>query len=656
MESRRHLLPHEPALDGIRALAVVAVLLYHGHVSWMKGGFLGVDAFFVLSGFLITSLLLAEWNTRGAIDLRAFWMRRCRRLLPAMLVVVAAVSAYASVLAARDELDELRSDTLATLGYAANWRAIAVGDQYGDLFSVPSPLQHTWSLAIEEQWYLLWPLLLLGLLVAARRHRAIPLAAIGTLLLASAALMAWLYDPADLARSYYGTDTRSQSLLVGAGLALVIHRVHVGRWIPVLAIAALAWFWATTPLEASWLYHGGLLLCAALVAMVIVAAIRPGPVRSLLSLRPLPQIGLISYGLYLWHWPVYVVLSSARTNVDGWSLLVLRICVTGILAMASYVLIERPVRAGTFRLPRPALSVPAVVAGVAAIAVVATSGGRPSVVFAAPTAPPTTAPADSLGAIGSLAPDSAKKTSPASPASPEPTRVAVVGDSVALVMGEGLMRVGPSFGLEVWDQGLLGCGVLRGTMWIEGAAHDVSPVCAGWPTRFREIVDMWEPQVVVLLIGAWDAYDVKMDGEWVEFGTPRHDQFVLGEMRHAIDVLRSRGAEVVLLTTPYFEPRRDIVDRERTAYNPARVDHLNGLLRQIEGVSLVDLNGFLDPDGRFTSEAMQVGDARGDGVHFTHEGADLVGHWLAPQLAALGGCRQEVRNCATTEAISAGRS
>ena len=398
VESRRHLLPHEPALDGIRALAVVAVLLYHGHVSWMKGGFLGVDAFFVLSGFLITSLLLTEWNARGAIDLRSFWLRRCRRLLPAMLVVVAAVSAYAAVLAARDELDELRSDTFATLGYAANWRAIAVGDQYGDLFSVPSPLQHTWSLAIEEQWYLLWPLLLLGLLFAARRHAVVPLAAIGTMVLGSAALMAWVYDPADLARSYYGTDTRCQSLLVGAGLALVARHVRVGRWIPVLAIAALAWLWATTSLEASWLYHGGFLLCAVLVAVVIVAAMHPGPVRSLLSLRPLPQIGLISYGLYLWHWPVYVVLSSARTNVDGWALLMLRICVTGILAMASYVLIERPVRAGTFRLPRPALSVPAVVAGVAAIALVATSGGRPSVVFAAPTAPPTTVPADSLGA------------------------------------------------------------------------------------------------------------------------------------------------------------------------------------------------------------------------------------------------------------------
>jgi hypothetical protein len=218
------------------------------------------------------------------------------------------------------------------------------------------------------------------------------------------------------------------------------------------------------------------------------------------------------------------------------------------------------------------------------------------------------------------------------------------------------MRAGPSFGLEVWDQGLMGCGVLRGTMWIEGSAHDVSPVCSGWPTRFREIVDMWEPHVVVLLIGAWDAYDVQMEGEWVTFGTPRHDEFVLGELRHAIDVLRSRGAEVVLLTTPYFEPRRDIVDRDRTAYNPERVDHLNGLLRQLDDVALVDLNRFLDPDGQFTSDALHVADARGDGVHFTDEGADLVGHWLAPQLAALATCRQDVRNCATTEATSPGRS
>ena len=210
------------------------------------------------------------------------------------------------------------------------------------------------------------------------------------------------------------------------------------------------------------------------------------------------------------------------------------------------------------------------------------------------------------------------------------------------------MRVGPSFGLEIWDQGVMGCGILRGTMWIEGAVHDVAPTCADWPNRFREIVDLWDPQIVVLLIGAWDAYDVRMDGEWVEFGTPRHDEFVLDEVRQAVDVLRSHGAQVVLLTTPYFQPRHDVVDPDRSAYNPTRVDHLNALLRQVKGVTLFDLNGFLDPEGHYTSDALDVADARGDGVHFTPEGADLVGHWLAPKLAALSACRQDGKGCSST--------
>ena len=125
-----------------------------------------------------------------------------------------------------------------------------------------------------------------------------------------------------------------------------------------------------------------------------------------------------------------------------------------------------------------------------------------------------------------------------------------------------------------------------------------------------------------------------MDGEWVEFGTPRHDEFVLDEVRHAVGVLRSHGAQVVLLTTPYFQPRHDVVDPDRSAYNPTRVDHLNALLRQVKGVTLFDLNGFLDPEGHYTSDALDVADTRGDGVHFTPKGADLVGHWLAPNRGA----------------------
>ena len=320
----------------------------------------------------------------GALDLKAFWARRCRRLLPALLVVVTAVSAYAAVLAARDELNSLRTDALASLGYVANWRAIAVGSNYGDLFSAPSPLQHTWSLGIEEQWYLLWPVALLGLLWVGRRFSAVPLMAVGAMAVASTALMAVLYDPGNLGRAYYGTDTRCQSLLVGAGLALLVDRVRVGSWAAVASVAALAWLWATTPLGAPWLYHGGFLVCALLVALVIASTTRPGPVRAALSMRPLPEIGLISYGLYLWHWPVYVVLSSQRTDLDGWPLLAVRLVVTAMLATVSYVAIERPVRSGTFRVPRPAMSVPALVGAVAALALVVTRGGQPSVVFAVP--------------------------------------------------------------------------------------------------------------------------------------------------------------------------------------------------------------------------------------------------------------------------------
>ncbi|HMK12407.1 MAG TPA: acyltransferase, partial [Acidimicrobiales bacterium] len=437
MATRDRLIAHEPALDGMRALAVIAVLLYHGHVSWMRGGFLGVDAFFVLSGYLITSLLVAEWQTRGAIDLKAFWARRARRLLPALLLVVLAVSAYAAWAAGGVELNSLRADSLATLGYVANWREVAIGSSYGDLFSAPSPLQHAWSLGIEEQWYLLWPLALAALLWISRRARRAPLITVVVLAGGSAALMAVLYDPRHLGRVYYGTDTRCQSLLIGAGLALAFgHARSGGRTRPsgtalslVAALAAivLAMTWATTRLEDGWLYRGGILGCALLVAIVIAAATRPGPIRSVLSTRPLPQIGLISYGLYLWHWPVYVMLSPNRTGLDGSPLLALRLTVTVVVATASFFVVERPIRTASVRLPRPRLTAPACVAGVVAVVLLATNGGHSNVVFiATPAAPPTTISAPRA-----------------------PARVAVVGDSVALVMGEGLMRVGPSFGLDV---------------------------------------------------------------------------------------------------------------------------------------------------------------------------------------------------------------
>ena len=321
-----------PALDGLRALAVAGVICYHGGLAWAGGGFLGVDAFFVLSGYLITTLLLREWyssstgterNPVGRIDLKAFWGRRARRLLPAMLLVLGAVAVYAVIIAAPDELRTIRADGISSLFYVANWRFIFSGQSYFAQFGAPSPLKHFWSLAIEEQFYLLWPLLVFGIL----RWRRGSLRALATFAAAlaagSAVLMYVLYQPGqDPSRVYYGTDTRASSLLVGALLAMlmlkrpVVERrparlaLHTGG---IVAALVLGYWWSIATEHSDWLYRGGFVVAALLVALVVASITQPepGPLGRLLSLAPLRFVGRISYGLYLWHWPVFIALSDA---------------------------------------------------------------------------------------------------------------------------------------------------------------------------------------------------------------------------------------------------------------------------------------------------------------------------------------------------------
>jgi len=316
-----------PALDGMRAFAVGAVLLYHGQVSWAEGGFLGVDAFFVLSGFLITSLLVAEWNGTGSIALASFWARRARRLLPALFLVLLGVALYAALFAGSDELDRLREDGLATLGYIANWRFVFNGESYFDQFSIPSPLRHTWSLAIEEQFYLIWPLIVFGVM---RWRKTLGALAVVTaaLLTASVVLMIVLYHPgSDPSRVYYGTDTRAQSLLVGALVAIAFAAFGSAKSLVARRSFQVAggvgavytlWVWTQTYEGSPSLYDdGGLLLTAVAVAAVIASVAQPnadGPMASFLALPPLVWVGRISYGLYLWHWPIYLVITESRAG------------------------------------------------------------------------------------------------------------------------------------------------------------------------------------------------------------------------------------------------------------------------------------------------------------------------------------------------------
>jgi len=629
-------LPYLPALDGLRAAAVVAVLLYHGGVGWLPGGYLGVDMFFVLSGFLITALLLSEWQERGGIALGAFWARRARRLLPAVLLVLLAVGAYAAFLAPAHELASIRGDSLATLFYGVNWHFIASDQGYFDQFATPSPLRHAWSLAIEEQFYFVWPLVVLGWL-RLRRGRT---AGFGwlciVLALGSAALMTLLVQgAADVSRAYYGTDTRAQAVLVGAALAVVWHRHPASiaarpRWLVATlgGVGALvtAWLWTSVPDTARWMYHGGFLLAALATAAVLAVVARPDPGRAarVLMFAPVRWIGTISYGLYLWHWPVYVALTPTRTGLDGNALLGFRLAVTTALAAASYYAVEQPIRRGILHSWRRLAVVPAV-AGVVAVLMIATSGNQPLAAPAEPARPPV------------------PTSSPTSPvATPADRRVLVVGDSVALTLAEGLRPAGARSGFVIRNDGTLGCGISHGgRIWYYGRPSPIGPECAQGTERWARAVAEFDPGVVVVLVGATDAYDREIDGRWLTFGSPEHDALLVGELRTAIDVLGSRGARVVLLTVPYYEHRYAVntpKDLDRSVFSTARVDHFNRVLRRVAAadprVTVIDLNRFLSPDGEI-SETIDGIVVQGDGVHFTPEGGVYVGDWLVPQLTRL---------------------
>jgi peptidoglycan/LPS O-acetylase OafA/YrhL len=361
---------HVGALDGVRGLAVAGVVAYHLGLSPVSGGFLGVDLFFVLSGFLITSLLLEEHNETGRINLGDFYRRRARRLFPGLFAMVAVVVIAVAVVIrvthtalSTIDLSTLRDDAFATLAYTANWHSIFSHQSYFAQYGAPSPLQHTWSLAIEEQYYLIWPLLLMGAgALYFRKERRFSwrhIGVVGAVLLAvlSTALMAYGYRAGwDLTHLYDGTDTRIADLLVGGALGVLSVRGNLARWARQLSIGGSAailllgffWVWGGTINEEpkGFFFAGGFLLCAFLGAVVIAAALfaESGPVAKALSWRPLVALGVISYSLYLWHWPVVVLVTHTLTGLGTLPLDLLRVAATLLLAIGSYHFIEAPFR------------------------------------------------------------------------------------------------------------------------------------------------------------------------------------------------------------------------------------------------------------------------------------------------------------------------
>ncbi len=667
-------LAYVPALDGLRAVAVLAVMAYHSGLGFLPGGFLGVDLFFTLSGYLITTLLIREWERTGRIDLRAFWARRARRLLPALAVVLVLVAAYATFVADPVVLDRIRGDGLASLGYVANWRFILSHQSYFESFSAPSPLRHMWSLAIEEQWYLIWPgLVALGLSRWRGRNRPM-VAAIAVATVASVAAMAALYSPyGDPSRAYYGTDTRAHTLLVGALLAFLLrHRTGTERGRPArcwrfAARAAglgagaglLAAFFAVHDTDAV-LYRGGLLLFAVGAALVITAAIDPGPsiVKAVLSPAPLRAIGRISYGLYLWHWPVNVWLVPDRTGLDGVALAGLRTVVAFAGAIASSMLVERPVRFGQVRLPRPAmLTATAVVASVALLVgatggpgtvadPLASAAGRDSPptgsTLVPTTAPTTSAPPSAEGLptgpiITARQPDSPVAVA-ASPTGP-PVEALMVGDSVGYTLTS---EMPPIQGLHVRTRALLGCGSMDGDSYTGVATHSHE----GCEDRF----DSWRQalqaptDVVLIAVGAWEVYDRVLDGRRIPFGSAEHRRLMREGFQRDVDVLRDAGAtRIAFLDVPCFREAADSLGGPASARNDAsRVAGVNAAITDVmkanpDLVAIIDIAAFACPGGLFR-ESVDGVELRPDGVHYSGGPSRLAAwSWLAPvvlQLAA----------------------
>ncbi len=351
-----------PALDGIRAIAVLAVMIFHSAVPWLPGGFLGVDVFFVLSGFLITSLLLQEVERTGGIDFKRFYLRRIRRLVPAFLAVIL-VTALLVLLFAQDSAAKYREDVMASLLYVNNWWNIFGDQSYFEAIGRPPMLQHLWSLAVEEQFYLIWPAVLLFVFHRRLRDGVRRVALIGVF--ASTALMAILSilmsmpGENDPSRLYFGTDTHAMTILAGAALATVWRPRSLPRklapaptmvltGIGAAALALMAWFFINVTDDSAALYRGGFLIFAGVCVVVIAVATHPAIAASrVLAVAPLIYIGKRSYGLYLWHWPIFNIL---RPGIDigltGIPALILQFGLTFGAAELSYRYLEMPVRNG----------------------------------------------------------------------------------------------------------------------------------------------------------------------------------------------------------------------------------------------------------------------------------------------------------------------
>lgn len=620
-------LPHHPGLDGLRGVAVLLVIVFHSGLGWLPGGFLGVSLFFTLSGFLIVNLLVDESERLGRPRLGAFWSRRLRRLAPASLLVVGAVVGVSTWISTRIEADRIRGDAVSAVSYVANWHSIVRGQSYEQLFATPSPLQHLWSLSIEEQLYVAVPVIVAVVFVLGGGRRILgTVFALGSVASIVAAVLTTRHDVV-----YYGTHTRAAELLIGATLACVIgHRLaEPRRWWSVagaVAVSGVLIAARVTGLETTWVYGGGLALFAVVSATAIIGSIVPGVARTVLSWAPLTAVGRVSYGAYLVHWPVMVWMNEDRIGFGGVALFAMQVTVTLVVAAASFRFVEMPIRR------RKLLSSP-VRAGGAFAVTFAVSVALPLVALPKVDARIDTTP----DTLSTLAPTTLAPVDDVPPSGPTSTTVAfdgsgplnilVIGDSTAENVARALADVAdPELG--VIAAGVLGCPIQPAAEVRDrpDGTQDVTycPDVLATVERYRATVDL-----VVLIEGLGEQWDFRA-GEsdpWVIVGSAQYEAALDATMSEIVERLAVFHVPLLIFEAPAVRDNPALLgdDPDAIARWSAMIESWDRRWSAVRTVPYADV--LSDPN----SEAGRV--ERPDGVHLDRDfAATLARDVLIPRI------------------------
>jgi len=649
---------YQPALDGLRALSVIAVMLYHAGVHWIPGGFIGVEVFFVVSGFLITSLLIDEQQVSGKVSLKQFWIRRARRLLPALFTMLV-VALVAVTFFAKDSAPDFRRDVGPALGYFSNWWQIYfVETPYFAANSLPM-LRHLWSLAVEEQWYVLWPIVFV--LGNKRIPRWISSVVIGLLaagVMVGTALAFIADNETRINFLYLSTLTRSSGLLLGASLACAWRpwkkastkfskvRAVVSDVLALGAFATLGYIAAVIHVADERLYVGG--LAAATVASVVVIAVvvRSGNslVKEVLSIPLLVEIGRRSYGLYLWHWPIFIVTSARLSSIR----LAYALTATVIVNEFVYQFIETPARKGAIgnwlrqrrqlsamrrRLPVALTAVLVALVGVTSVQLsgiqardVSIDTGNADVVFVVPTSVP--------GSVTTLANTPVTSTTLAK----LPRRLLIVGDSqahaIAINKPSGIEKT-----FDITDGSIDGCGVYDRGVGIGGATGKFRrnfENCKGFETKWAKTAAASRADVALVVIGAWEVMDLQINSFLFKLNTVPADTIFKTQLQRGIDALRKQNVAVALLEVACMRPvesKGGPVPPLPQRGDDTRTSHLNALMREVaapenDGVYFVNGPKEWCTDPKIANSLSY----RWDGVHVYKPGAKLILESIAPAL------------------------